>query len=343
MTIHGSKGLEAPVVILADADSKGTHTNAWTSLVDWPADADRPVCFQLLLDSRSTDRLTERSIERRMQLQQREEYNLLYVAMTRARQYLVVSATENPSAHSSGWYRLLHSGLGSISEPGDDGGIILQHGQLTAAESVTAEAAAPATRRDASVAELRYPLPPPRRSAFISPSETDAHELSRSFQEEDGTLRGSVIHRALELMSGREFTPATLRQMITAEFTVADQAKTDAWLKEAETAYNASVFDEIFRPARTARACNEVPVLYERDGEPVYGIIDRLVIDQDRVLVIDYKTHRVDAEEQIEALLEHYRSQLRYYRNGVRQLWPAKSVDCALLLTHCNRLTRLAD
>jgi ATP-dependent helicase/nuclease subunit A len=109
MTIHGSKGLESPVVFIADASVTPSERGAWTALVDWPPAADRPADFLLAGSKALRDTVTERLIGLQAQDACREDANLLYVAMTRARQYLFISGTESARSRDSGWYGMVRA------------------------------------------------------------------------------------------------------------------------------------------------------------------------------------------------------------------------------------------
>ena len=73
----------------------------------------------------------------------------------------------------------------------------------------------------------------------------------------------------------------------------------------------------------------------------VYGVIDRLVITDDTVLVIDYKSHQHADTGSIPGLLEDYRAQLDCYAQAAARLWPDHTVRAGLLFTSCNELTWL--
>ncbi|HYQ73291.1 MAG TPA: PD-(D/E)XK nuclease family protein, partial [Gammaproteobacteria bacterium] len=114
-----------------------------------------------------------------------------------------------------------------------------------------------------------------------------------------------------------------------------------AWWQEARRTRQHDDLAILFDPVHYLRARNEVPLQYFRDGTLIYGIIDRLVIRQDAVLVIDYKTHRRAAPDTLTELAERYREQMRLYTAGVARLWPGLTVRPCLLFTACNALVEL--
>ena len=75
----------------------------------------------------------------------------------------------------------------------------------------------------------------------------------------------------------------------------------------------------------------------------IYGIIDRVVIQDDAVLVIDYKTHQPAHENQLAALTEEYREQMRLYARAAALLWPEHAIKACLLFTSSNTLVPLGE
>ena len=75
----------------------------------------------------------------------------------------------------------------------------------------------------------------------------------------------------------------------------------------------------------------------------IYGIIDRVVIQDDAVLVIDYKTHQSAQENQLAALTEDYREQMRLYARAAALLWPEHAIQACLLFTSNNTLVPLGS
>ncbi|HEX7454994.1 MAG TPA: UvrD-helicase domain-containing protein, partial [Gallionella sp.] len=102
-TVHEAKGLEAPIVWLLDTNAKPPADRGYDVLVDWPTDAKRPAHFSLYGDKSSRGQVREHYFEQEAALAQRENLNLLYVAMTRAKQALLVSG--NGALLEGQWYQ----------------------------------------------------------------------------------------------------------------------------------------------------------------------------------------------------------------------------------------------
>jgi ATP-dependent helicase/nuclease subunit A len=107
LTIHGAKGLEADAVLMLDTDAPPAAADSMGVLVDWPGEAPAPRRFVFLASETSpppsaTDTLAAELAERA-----REEINALYVAMTRARQVLAMSAVQpHRDSGRSPWRRI---------------------------------------------------------------------------------------------------------------------------------------------------------------------------------------------------------------------------------------------
>jgi ATP-dependent helicase/nuclease subunit A len=114
LTIHGAKGLEAPIVILADANHSKPARDDCGILCDWPEDADAPVHFSCFGRKDERGAARDALFEAEETFRQQEDWNLLYVAATRAREILIVSgvvgtqgALEDGCIEGSWYHRLL--------------------------------------------------------------------------------------------------------------------------------------------------------------------------------------------------------------------------------------------
>lgn len=108
-TVHGAKGLEAPIVWLIDSGGRKPPGNHHNVICHWPADAPRPTHFSLLSKKEWQASWQRQALDEDARHARQESHNLLYVALTRARQVLIVSAASD-GAHEN-WHRLLHDTL----------------------------------------------------------------------------------------------------------------------------------------------------------------------------------------------------------------------------------------
>ncbi|WP_087744895.1 MULTISPECIES: UvrD-helicase domain-containing protein [unclassified Acidovorax] len=107
LTVHGAKGLEARCVLLLDTDTRPQKAETMGVLVDWPGEKTEPAGFVFLASESSPPPSAETALAAEQQARQREELNMLYVAMTRAKHCLALSSVlPSVSAPGSWWNRL---------------------------------------------------------------------------------------------------------------------------------------------------------------------------------------------------------------------------------------------
>ena len=341
MTIHASKGLEAPMVILADCDNLGKRHNAYSALIDWPADSSKPARFQLITASENTDEITRAVLRQKEAAQHREELNLLYVAITRARQYLLITGSKSRS--SSGWYEYIAAGMKTLTKADSNNSFHYSTGSYAGFSITTRET--PRTPLIETDPQLNSPIVEPTRAEQMIAPSLSIHAVTNEdvvAHDSEATLRGITIHRAIDLMSREPaMTVEQARQRIRQESASIDDSDLDQWLDEAAGTVKNSEFDAIFRPSGHRQARNELPIMYRQNDRSVYGVIDRLVIKADEILLIDYKTHRIDDNTQLESLTASFSEQMRLYRAGIEKLWPGTPIKSGLLFTNSARLVWL--
>ena len=109
LTIHGAKGLEADVVIILDTDAAPSVAATMRVLVDWPGETATPTSFVFLASESRPAPSAAAAFDIEKQARLREELNALYVAMTRAKQQLVISSSQPRNANAESWWQRMQA------------------------------------------------------------------------------------------------------------------------------------------------------------------------------------------------------------------------------------------
>ncbi|MBC7608867.1 MAG: UvrD-helicase domain-containing protein [Polaromonas sp.] len=133
LTIHGAKGLEAEAVLVLDTDTAPRGADSMSVLVDWPGEALAPHKFVFLISESAPPACATETLVQEQNARRREELNALYVAITRAKNTLVVSSIEPYREAPDSWWQRLHGlsdieaipALAVVTEPLESGGFAL--------------------------------------------------------------------------------------------------------------------------------------------------------------------------------------------------------------------------
>jgi len=317
MTVHGAKGLEAEVVILPDtADRKVNEKDDYFCLPDGAAvwkgtKEDSPG----LITAERAARQARAAAER---------LRLLYVAMTRARCWLIVVA-QGKATQEDCWYSLIRAGVekaGAVRLDGD----ILRHSWGDWPLPVTR--AAPAVMSRSLPGWATRPAPPaPRDIAVLSPSDLGgAKALPGEPPSPDAAVkaRGTALHLLLERLPqvDRADWPVQVLALIPDPALAADL------MAEARAVLDDPALAPLFAPGTLA----EVAVTGLWQGHRVTGSIDRLVIRPGHVLVVDYKSNAV-VPPGPSSVPEGILRQLGAYAHVLAQIYPDHRIETAVLWT----------
>lgn len=338
MTVHGAKGLEAPVVLLPD--STGAVDDAPDNGLIFDGDHGPFVSFRKSDDDAV---VATARIEHEARVL-REHWRLLYVAMTRAKDRLIVCGpqfgTSKTGEAEESWRRavqeaLIGLGAASIETPYGEGYRLGQPSIAEAHEAKAAVAAAllPVWTRQPVSGSVPRELAAPSRIKRIDPALFSPRgDGAKRFR------RGRLIHGLLERLP--DVAPA--RRVESAHAWLkrqgADAAETEAYAREAIAVIDDPRFAAVFGPQSRA----EAPIVGEAAGKAVSGVVDRLAVDGDRVIVLDFKTDRPAPANAADAP-DAYVLQLALYREVLRQIFPGKRVTCALLWTEKPLLMELPE
>ena len=341
MTVHGAKGLEAPIVILADTTTppKGPKEPRWLAL---PAPGAAPgTPHALVWAGRKADDVAPVAAARAEAVRAAEdEYRrLLYVALTRAADRLVVAGSRGVQKAPDGcWYQLVETALKPmvVEEPADDGdGTVWRWRKSGDPET---EPLAPASSGIAPATTLPDWLtrdPPDVRETVraITPSAALDDAVPRR-GDGKGLLRGRIVHRLLQALpaippvrraeaarhylarEGKDFSDVERTAMTTQVLAILDDTR----------------FAALFAPGSRAEVPIVGRVIVGGQRIDVSGQVDRLALTDTAVLIADYKTDRT-APGQVEAVPEKYLRQLALYRAVLALLYPGREVRAALVWT----------
>jgi len=348
LTIHSAKGLEAPVVFIADTGNQASRNQRHHSLIDWPANKQQPDYF--FLSSMYRDSISKRLIESDKQKESVEDANLLYVAMTRARQLLFISAVEPKKGDwKNSWYGHIAQQVAqqSNSEFDTSRGWSAETGTQAApmnkgnpgiVESLTLSSSNQTT-------EQWHDYTPIAIQDSVSPSQEEEHATAPDVQESldtDAIIYGNTTHRLLELLSSDRLHASSTADEVIRQLRGLPHGFdiTTCW-QDALAVYTAAELQACFDATHYQNAYNEVNVnAIDSQGQQRFGVIDRLVVDDKSALIIDYKS-RQHLPDDLEQLAQEHREQLSRYRAAVKLLWPDKTVSAAILFTTQKKLVKL--
>ncbi len=354
MTVHGAKGLQAPIVFMPDTIRTSSGIKADPVLWPQKTGMDVPVYLPSVKDM---PRALAPVRATRQTLADDEYRRLLYVAMTRAEDRLYVGGFYNkraPSESTVTWYDDIRTGLrtltaaGMSEAPPDEDGLFLESPQIAApvlevdAQQAAEAAIAPSlpswTRQTAPAAQRPpRPLIPSRDNAPGTQEEPAfASPRSEKSKDERRFRRGTLTHRLLQLMPA---LPAGIRRQKAQAFLARPAFGLNAELQigileETFRLLEDPVFGEIFGPESRA----EVPLTGMLDDQTLLsGQIDRLLVREKDILIIDFKTNRPPPRDPKD-VPDLYMRQMRAYARALRLIYPDRPVRAALLWTDGARL-----
>ncbi len=360
MTVHGAKGLQAPLVILPDTTSLPPDERAVLWATDPATRLHVPIWSPLReVRCNAAQRLRDAAERRRM-----EEHNrLLYVALTRAEDRLLVCGWQKLRGPSDEcWYRLVERGFDSL--PAERAPFDGWDGERR--RYATPQLAAPARERGQAMRPQAQPLPPwagtapswraaalpaePGRPERLAPSRPEnvelgpvpaaATPLAAREAASNRYRRGTLLHALLQHLPD---LPHDRREVVASAWLDRPGNGLPAGETETLTREVLGILDHpelapLFSPGSRA----EVPLTGLVGGTVVGGLVDRLAVLDDRVLIADYKTNRRPPTS-VEDTPLLYRRQMAAYRAVLRDIFPGRTVVCALVWTQTSQVVMLPD
>lgn len=352
MTVHGAKGLEASVVIMADTTTAPADTQR-LRLVHLPRGNGGNV---VVWAGRKADDPPSVTGAREAMLQETEhEYRrLLYVAMTRAADRLIVAGCmpgNRNTVREHSWYDLVARGLAGsdlvLEEIASGDGVVKSYrraedGKPAADTALDRPTSAPLPLPD----WLRSPAPPQHATdILLRPSDSGDSDGRRVrtgesvAQRARALQRGVLVHRLLQSLP--DLAPDRRRDLALGYLA----RNAAAWTEAERDALAANVlaliaeprFAAVFAPGSRA----EVPIVGRHDGRLVSGQVDRLAVAPAEILIVDYKTNHTPPATAAGAPAAYVR-QLALYRAVLAKLYPQRPIRAALLWTETPDLIEIS-
>lgn len=336
MTIHSAKGLEAPVVFIVDTGPKKPHLQTYKSIINWPSRARRPEQFFMVGRKDSVDKVTQSILDQQATTKWDEELNLLYVALTRAKQYLFISGSASKQKSEKSWHAIISEALSEEFKNREHARWVEEFGEPP---SVISEQPDKTTTTTTANFDLSKPFPIPETTC------DEAH--STDPENQDLADYGTLVHKIFELAGNKQqlldnFDNLDSKENLklavesalgvnikTKEFESAmSEVRNCLQTPELECLFNAT--DQINEKKEILK---EVPISFIKNGTALYRIIDHLIIDEHNAWIIDYKTTR---EVNVDTLQEHaqpYQQQISTYVYAVKKLYPDKNIRASILFT----------
>ncbi len=350
MTVHGSKGLESPVVIMPDAAKRRAPREA--AVMKMPEGApiwrgrkdERPEHIAALAEEQTERQILERK-------------RLLYVGLTRAESWLIIAAAGETGVAEDSWHAQVAAGLSRLGDGLVESRLLASWGgEIRRFSHGEWPSEAPERVQPAEIvitepewlrlpAETRQRPPRPVAATALGGAKVMGGPSDEAGDAEAAMLAGTRLHLLLEHLPDHdpEEWEALGRDILAdAEGGLPDDEVLAELLTEVADVISAPELGEIFDLAEGARVLREVALVGEFPGYgTITGIIDRLIVMPERILAVDFKSNR-DVPGQPAATPLGILRQLAAYRQALSQIYPARQIEVAVLWTKARRMDVIA-
>jgi ATP-dependent helicase/nuclease subunit A len=348
MTVHGAKGLQAPVVILADVTSDPTKKPDHS--VELLMAEGQRIPLLPIRKAEQSGQLLE-TVERQKTRELQEHKRLLYVAITRAEERLIMAGSLGISRKgeppTESWCALVQRGMAALGRDWEDDarwGRVMRHVGLQGACLTPPEGSNIASAQtEPSVITppwLFAPAPaeqrPPRPLVPSRLDDDDYGDAPATSAMRKAAVRGKLMHAVLERITN-DVSLQKAEQWLAAQTPDTDIDPAQL-ITEVGGIVNDAQWGAFFGPS--ARA--EVPLVAVVGETVINGRIDRLLVEPGLVRAIDFKTGRQVPQDERGVPAAHLR-QMAHYRAALQTIFPASRIEVSLLFTHAPRFITLSD
>ncbi|MGH6705398.1 MAG: 3'-5' exonuclease, partial [Sphingomicrobium sp.] len=344
MTVHGAKGLEAPLVLLADATHDPAKVGGTSSTLDLPITKAGPVPVIRPRKEECAPFFRE-FIERARAADEEEHWRLGYVGLTRAAERLVIAgAKPKRDVPEASWHRqsaraMERLGAATVEVEGWGSALVWESKGRASPRSGAGK-----RRLDPLLVPdwLRRPAPvearPPRPLAPSQIAEDRDSVAPPSPAMREAARRGTLLHALFERLPG--VAPQNRHALALRWLERAGVVQQSARQEIAEAACSL-IGDPAFADLFDEDSLAEAPIAATLpDGRVVAGTVDRLCVGPDLVRVVDFKTGRTVPAD-VAGLPAAHRAQMQAYAEALAVIFPGRKIEASLLYTSGPRLIAL--
>lgn len=326
MTVHGAKGLESPIVFIADSGPSTEPPEQFSVITHWPAAAESPNTFMLGC-KKSAMSQAALQIKDEINHSSNEGLNLLYVAITRAKQILIMTGVNSKRSTEKGWIHQCKSTL-NLEEAASNEVWLEEYSIKPPLDKIVS----PTPSSNKTLSNYTYLFEP------ISDSTTNTVDSEKTNAE---AIEGTLIHKLLEIMTQTpDISDQALLNRVNLETNTNSTLEQIKPLKaEAFKCLISESLVDIFNPREKTHTYHEVTVA-NTSGKHHINIIDLMIVSENNVWIIDFKTQTdiLESEAQNEAI--KFTAQLKRYAEAVQPLYPSLPIRCSVVFT---KITLLVD
>nr|WP_315467176.1 UvrD-helicase domain-containing protein [uncultured Undibacterium sp.] len=311
LTIHSAKGLEAKIVVMLDCNHSEAAKDNIGVLCAWPLQPGEQKHFSVFGKKDDRGAARDRLFAAEEEQAKQENWNMLYVAVTRAKQVLIVSgiasdrATDETGVQTGSWYQRFMS---------------LDPSEITMSEDESDVGATAMSNNAVNASFVLNSFTPPN----LALPESVLLESRRASVMSAEQIEGVALHALMERLTNdiRDWPIRIPSAEVIAAWLPCALSVAKVVREQAVAILNAPALEHFFNPKQFSFARNEMDVVYQEQ----LMRLDRLVVLNDDVWILDYKRQLLESEKFA------YQQQLNIYAEALANIYPAKKRRLALIL-----------
>ena len=309
MTVHQSKGLEFPTVLFWSSSQQRIHDAISNVIVDDTLGIGLST-IQMPYRIRFTNPIRQAMIHKATKEELEEQIRLLYVALTRAMNHLIIIDNDKdmnlkPLTYSSLFQKMGYSGWirnASLKIPTD---LLIQPRIATLEPIILPQSVTPYFHLETYHGDTHC-------KEIISPSSTEMNVRKQTLSfATKGSEVGTSIHEIIEQLPNHNWSEALIKTL--------NPELSEYWIDALMYFYHTDEYSAI----KNFEIKKELPFIARKDNQIIHGFMDMVATSKNECIMIDFKTDRVETNS---ALVERYSSQIILYKEALKLLYPNHAI-----------------